>query len=136
MTQEMDRLIEKTIIIAIILGVVVAAYLIWVASQESYSALYLYPDSYTNYVEAGETISFVYGVQSFETERTRYILLIYVGNELRDTKEFWLDREAIHEETQTITLPEEIDFPLKVQLLLEANGNSYDVHFWLKEKSV
>ena len=135
MTQEMDRLIEKTIILAIILGVLVAAYLIWAASQESYSALYIYPDSYTNYVEAGDTISFVYGVQSFETERTRYVLQLYVGSELRDIKEFWLDRGVTHEETQTVTLPEELTFPVKVRLTLEANGRSYDVHFWLKEKT-
>ena len=59
MTQEMDKLIEKTIVLACIIGVVVAAFLIWASYQESYSSLYIYPDSYSNYVNAGDTISFV-----------------------------------------------------------------------------
>lgn len=135
MTQEMDRLIEKTIILACVIGVVVAAYLIWASSQESYSALYIYPDSYSNYVEAGDTISFIYGVQSFETKRTKYELQMYLRNELIDEKEFWLESGEIHEEKEMMTLPEEITFPIKVRLMLEANGQSYDVHFWLKEKA-
>jgi hypothetical protein len=70
----MDKLIERTIILACIIGVIVAASLIWASFQESYSALYIYPDSYSNYVEAGDTISFVYGVKSFETKGTKYNL--------------------------------------------------------------
>jgi hypothetical protein len=133
MAQEMDKLIEKTIVLACIIGVVVAAFLIWASYQESYSALYIYPDSYSNYVNAGETISFVYGVQSFETKRTKYALWIYLGDELRDTEEFWLESGEIREEPEMMTLPEEITFPIKVELMLEANDRSYAVHFWLKE---
>jgi hypothetical protein len=33
-----------------------------------------------------------------------------------------------------ITLPEEMTLPTEVKLVLEANGRTYDVHFWLKEK--
>ena len=134
MTQEMDTLIKKTIILACILATIVAAYLIWASAQESYSALYIYPESYSNYVSPGDTISFVYGVQSFETVRTRYTLQIYLGNELRDVKEFWLESDKKREEKVSITLPEELEFPIKVRLTLEANGQLYDVHFWLKEK--
>ena len=135
MTQEMDRLIEKTIIIACIIGIIVAVFLIWASSQESYSSLYIYPDSYSNYVEAGDTVSFVYGVKSFETTRTKYNLQVYFGNELKDKKDFWLNRGETREEDEIITLPEGLTFPTKVKIMLEANGRTYDVHFWLKEKS-
>jgi len=113
----------------------VAGFLIWASLQESYSALYIYPDSYSNYVEAGDTVSFVYGVKSFEIKQTKYNLQIYLGNELKDKKEFWLNSGETREETETITLPEEVRFPIKVKLVLEANGRTYDVHFWLKKKS-
>ena len=133
--KEMDRLIGKMIILASIIGVMVAGFLIWASLQESYSALYIYPDSYSNYVEAGDTVSFVYGVKSFEIKQTKYNLQIYLGNELKDKKEFWLNSGETREETETITLPEEVRFPIKVKLVLEANGRTYDVHFWLKKKS-
>ena len=132
--KEMDRLIEKTIILACIIGVMVAAFLIWASYQESYSSLYIYPDSYSNYVEAGDTVSFVYGVKSFETKQTKYNLQIYLGNELKNKKEFWLNSGETREEKETIVLPEEVTLPIKVKLVLEANGRTYDVHFWLKEK--
>ena len=132
--KEMDRLIEKMIILACIIGVMVAAFLIWASFQESYSSLYIYPDSYSNYVEAGDTVSFVYGVKSFETKQTKYNLQIYLGNELKDKKEFWLNSGETREEKEMIALPEEVTFPIKVKLVLEANERIYDVHFWLKEK--
>jgi uncharacterized membrane protein len=135
MTQEMDRLIEKTIIIACIIGIIVAVFLIWASSQESYSSLYIYPDSYSNYVEAGDTVSFVYGVKSFETTRTKYNLQVYLGNELKDKKDFWLNCGETREEDEIITLPEGLTFPIKVKIVLEANGRAYDIHFWLNEKS-
>ena len=133
-SQEMDRLIKITVILACIIGAIVAAFLIWVSFQESYSALYIYPDSYSNYVRPGDTVSFVYGVKSFETKETKYNLRIYLGNELKKEKEFWLKSGETREETEMIVLPVNVTFPVEVKLVLEANGRKYDVHFWLKEK--
>ncbi|HEX59264.1 MAG TPA: hypothetical protein ENF26_03845 [Methanomicrobia archaeon] len=87
---EMDVLIKRTMLIACIIGVAVAAYLIWATYQESYSALYLRPESYSNYVKAGDNVSFVYGVQCFENRPTKYKLKIFLGSVLVKEKEFEL----------------------------------------------
>lgn len=132
---EMDVLIKRTMVIACVIGVAVAAYLIWATYQESYSALYLRPESYSNYVHAGDDVSFVYGVQCFENKPTKYDLKIFLGNKLVKEREFELKRGEVHEEQETIHVPEDTTFPTKVRLVLEANGRTYDVHFWLKEAS-
>lgn len=130
-SSEMEKLMRNAIIISCFLGIFIASYLIWYHFRESYSALYLIPESYTNYVE-GDTISFVYGVKSYETKRTKYNLKIYLGGRLEEEKVFWLESGEKREEEVSLRIPEQMEFPAKVRLVLEANGREYDVHFWLK----
>lgn len=129
-----DELMVKAAIVAMVLGAIVAAYLIWISMQESYSALYIYPESYSNYVNPGETVTFRYGVKSYETKETEYFLRIYLGSELIKTKRFTLKSGEVWEENESIVLPANMSFPTKVMLVLDANGRTYEVHFWLKRK--
>jgi uncharacterized membrane protein len=131
---EIESIMFKAAIVAMIIGVIVAAYLIWVTAQESYSALYIYPESYSNYVNPGDTVTFRYGIASYEIGETKYTVRIYLGNELVKTKEIVLQSGEVWEENESITLPKNLTFPTKVRIEADANGVIYEVHFWLKKK--
>ncbi len=120
---------EKVIVISILAGIIIAAVLIIDKEEESFSLLYLYPESYTNY-PAGDTTSFTFGVKSYEKERTAYDLEILIGDRLADTKHFEINPGEIHEENETLKLPD-IEFPFKVDLILKSPVNTYSTHYWL-----
>jgi uncharacterized membrane protein len=128
-----DEIMVKSIILSIAIGVAATVFLIWDTTQEYYSALYIYPDSYSNYVNPGDTVTFRYGVKSYEKGEMEYTLQIYLGNELIKTKKFTLKSGETWEENESIVLPENMKFPTKVMLVLNANGKTYEVHFWLRE---
>jgi hypothetical protein len=131
--EENDKIykcIKNAVIIASILGVIVTVIFI-ISGKESYSALYLVPDSYSNYVD-GNKVSFVYGIKCFERERTKYILEIYFGDMLADTRVFELNYGETLEQKEEILLPTDISFPVKISLVLKAKNNTEEVHFWLK----
>ena len=130
-TPEMDKLINISMILAIIVGIGVTAALIYYTEQESYSDLYIYPDSYSNYVES-DTVSFTYGVRSFETEQTRYELKVFLGEQLVNEKEFVLEKGGKKEETLSINVPYDTQFPVKVRIEVKMNNRENSVHFWLK----
>ena len=127
---ELDKIIGKAIILACILGLIVTLGLVMAIKEESFSALYLRPESYSNYVEGNE-VSFVYGVRCFENQKTRYALEIFLGDELVDKKEFEMEKGE-NEWAETIDIPNDIEFPIKVRLVLRANDEVSDTHFWLK----
>jgi hypothetical protein len=118
-------------IIAIIIGIAVTIALIYYTGQESYSDLYIYPDSYSNYVE-GSTVSFTYGVRSFEIAETRYELNVFLGEQLVNQKEFRLEKGGKLEETISINVPDNTEFPVKVKIVVKMNNRENSVHFWLK----
>ena len=132
--EEIENIMFKAAIVAMVIGVIVAAYLIWVTAQESYSALYIYPESYSNYVNPGDTVTFRYGIASHEIRETKYTVRFYLGNQLVKTKQIVLKSGEVWEENESITLPENITFPTKVRIEADANGVIYEVHFWLKKK--
>lgn len=99
--------------------------------EEAHSALYLLPDSYSNYIE-GDKVSFIYGIKCAEKGKTRYLLEIYVGDILVSNKEIELNSGETLEQKAEIHLPSDISFPLKVTLILRVNNNTEEVHFWLK----
>ena len=127
-----DDIIEKAIIIACILGIIITLIIVLMNnSEERFSVLYIQSDSYSNYVE-GNTVSFTYGVECLEGKATQYNLKIFLGDEIVDEKEFMLGEGEKTENGVTIDIPQEIEFPVKLGLLLEVNDREYDTHFWLK----
>ncbi len=118
-------------VISIAAGIVIASVLIISARQERFSSLYIYPESYTNYPE-GNIIYFIYGVRSYERERTGYDLEIFIGGRLVDKKSFEMEPGEVREEKETIEISD-LELPAKVKLVLSSPYNTYDVHYWLKK---
>lgn len=123
--------LEKIIIFSIISGVAIVGILITEISDERFSSLYIYPDSYTNYPE-GDTVSFIYGFKSNETERTSYDLKFFLDSKLINEKHFELDQGEVHEEKETLDISGVI-FPAKVRLVLKSPSNTYETHYWIKK---
>jgi len=134
--EDVEDLMLKAAVIAMVIGVVVAAYLIWLNSQESYSALYIYPGSYSNYINTSELpkeISFIYGIKSYETRDKTYKVSIFLGDKLIKSKEIEIKRGETFEENESIVIPVNTTFPAKIRVVAEVEGVVYEVHFWLKE---
>ena len=123
-------LIKIAMIISVLLAVSVMGY-IYLIDDDKYSALYLVPESYSGYSSA-DNISFIYGVKCFEGKKMTYNLKIYCGNSILKADSFELNDKESVEKKEIIILPENIEFPAKVSLVLESNGNKENVHFWLK----
>ncbi|MEA3254328.1 MAG: hypothetical protein U9Q22_00655 [Candidatus Altiarchaeota archaeon] len=130
--EQVDNIIGKAVLAAIVIGVIVTLILVTAMREESYSALYIKPDSYTNYIKE-DKVSFTYGVQCFENKKTRYDLKIILGETLITKKEFTLEgkgKELV--DNISFDIPGDIEFPVKVKLLLTANNMNYSTHYWLK----
>ncbi len=121
---------EKAIIISIIIGITITLTLVIETKEERFSSFYIYPDSYTNYPE-GNTTSFIYGVKSYEIERTGYDLEIFLNDQIIDRKHFELEPGGIHEENETFDISG-MSYPAKVKLVLKSPYNIYENHYWLK----
>jgi uncharacterized membrane protein len=129
--KELDKIIWIAAIAAIFLGIIVTAYLVLETKKESYSALYLKPDSYQNYIN-GNTVSFTYGVTSYETARTAYDLRVFLGENQVTGKQFTLEPGQAAEDTISFEIPQNASFPQKILLNMSANNQEYSVHFWVK----
>ena len=104
------------IVIAIVIGICLAVgIIIFEIRTERFSAIYINPDTYSNYPENG-TVSFVYGINSNELSRTNYTIYIRVGTTLVDTKEIQLMPNEKYEERKQIQLPEDVVYPVKISV--------------------
>jgi hypothetical protein len=124
--------ITYAVIIAITLGIITSYFFIFV-DKESYSALYIIPNS-TIFDATDNSVIFGYGVRSFETGRTDYELNIYSAVVQVNIKKFSLNNGEILEERIKIILPQDTQFPDKISLQLNTGKAIEKVHFWLKEK--
>jgi hypothetical protein len=125
-------IIAYAVILAIILGILVSVFFIFV-NKESYSALYIIPNS-TIYDSNENSIVFSYGVTSYETGKTNYEMNIFSSDKLVEKKEFSLNNGEIFEERIKIFLPPETQFPDKISLKLNNGKNVEEVNFWIKSK--
>ena len=124
------QVISIAIILAIILGLFTSVFFI-VVNKDSYSAIYLFPDSIIrNPVD--NTVLYAYGVKSSETGTMGYTLDTYVGTTLLKSKQFSLKPGEILDERDQITLPTDAKYPLKIGLKLTTKTATQEVHFWLK----
>jgi hypothetical protein len=123
-------IIAYMVIIAIAIGMITSYFFIFV-DKESYSALYIIPNS-TFYDATNKSVIFGYGVRSFETERTDYELIIYSAEVPVKNKNFSLNTGQILEEQVIINIPPDTQFPSKISLQLKSRKATEEVHFWLK----
>ncbi len=126
---EMDGIIRNAVIVAILVGFLVTLYFVF-EGKEGFSALYIKPDSYSNYV-VGDEVSFIYGVRCFEGRRTGYVSEIFLGDYSLRRDEFEMEPgERLW--NVSFKVPEGLEFPVKVRVVLTKGGEEYDAHFWLK----
>ena len=123
-------IVAYAVIIAIALGIIVSIFFIF-AEKESYSALYIIPNS-TIFDASENNIFFGYGVRSFETGRTDYELNTYSADVQVKSKKFSLNNGEILEEQTKIILPQGTQFPNKISLKLNTGKKIEEVHFWIK----
>jgi hypothetical protein len=123
-------IITYAAIIAIALGLLTSFFFI-VMDKESYSALYIIPDSII-FDANDNSVFFGYGVRSFETEKTDYELNMYSSDVRINNKQFSLKNGEIFEERIKIILPPQTQFPDKISLKLNTGKTIEEVHFWLR----
>jgi uncharacterized membrane protein len=105
-----------------------------VIEKESYSSIYLVPDSIIHNSD-DNTVLYVYGVISSETQKMNYTVDTYVGDELIKTKQFSLNNGETFEERVKTVLPANAQYPEKITLAL--NGTkSESVHFWITNQTL
>ena len=127
-----EGIIWKATLAAVALGVVITALLLAATSSESYSTLYLKPNSYSNYV-SGKTVSFTYGTESFENRKTDYTLKVFLGSVQVAQKDFSINGKGdIAEDTISFEVPPKTEFPINVLITLDTSQQAYSTHFWLK----
>jgi len=122
--------IKIAAIIAIIIGLGISIFFMSV-DIETYSSLYIIPNS-TFFDKNANSVSFEYGVKSFESGRTDYELIMYSSDVQVNNKQFSLNNGEILEERVKIILPPDSQFPNKISLTLNAGETLEEVHFWLK----
>jgi uncharacterized membrane protein len=125
--------VKIAITIAIIIGIGTTVFFLMV-DRESYSAIYLIPDSITHN-PGDNTVIYVYGVISSESQKTDYIVETYLQNKFIDTKQFSLNSGETIEEQITTVLPSDVQFPEKITLVLNTGSQSESVHFWIRNQT-
>ncbi len=127
----MEEIIKKSVLAAIFLGFLVTAYLI-VEGGEPFSALYIKPESYQNYINDSEA-SFIYGVFCYEGKPTDYMTEIFLDNESIGANSFMMS-EGNREWQMNFPLPQNTSFPVKVTVVLKTEDTVYETHYWIKGK--
>lgn len=125
--------LKIAVIIAIILGLATSIFFL-VIEKESYSAIYLNPNSII-YNPADNTVLYIYGVTSSESQKMDYTLNTYVDDNLIKTKQFSLATGETLEERVKTVLPAGNPFPEKITLLLKTDSTSESVHFWISNST-
>ncbi len=121
--------IKIAVIIAIIFGLGTSV-LFLVIEKESYSAIYILPDSIIH-IPDDNTVLYIYGITSSETQRTNYTIVTYVGDTQINSKQISLNNgETLEERVKTI-LPVGVQYPEKITLTLKTGEKSDSVHFWI-----
>jgi len=128
--------ITIAIVIAIIIGIILAcAIIIYEIQTERFSAVYINPDTYTNYPEGGR-VSFVYGVSSYEKVNTPYTITIRAGDTLVETKQIELMPGKTYEERTVIQLPEDAVYPVIISVQSISPYEKNEVFFRVRNTTV
>lgn len=123
--------LHKSVVIAIAIALIACVYiLVSMSSEERYTSLYLYPESYANYPE-GSMVSFTYGIRSFERETVSYAVNIYVDDSLKKTQNIELTPGDVYEEEITLDITG-VNLPARIRVELLSPYNRYETYFWIK----
>ena len=64
---DIEKIMGAAVLLSILIGLIVTLYFVF-AVKEPFTAIYLKPDSYTNYA-VNNTLSFIYGIRCFEGKK-------------------------------------------------------------------
>jgi len=128
---ELERFIRLAVIFSIVAAVFVAAALIYLGRPEPYSAVFILPGSYQNYIGNSSYISFTWGISSFEQGSSKYKYEVFLGNVSLKQKEL-LFPPGQYTVNETFALPANVSFPEKVSVNINVNGRAYGAHYWIK----
>lgn len=128
---EFERFIKLAVIFSIVAAVFVAAVLIYSGRPEPYSAVFILPNSYQNYIGNSSSISFTWGIQSFEQGPSKYKYEVFLGNVSLKQKELIIP-PGQYTANETLALPDNVSFPEQVRVNINVNGRAYDAHYWIK----
>ena len=121
--------IRIALVIAIIFGISIAVGIFVLEIRtERFSAIYINPDTYSNYPENG-LVSFVYGLTSNELVTTSYTVTIRVGENLIETKQVVLAPGETYEERKVIHLPDDVVYPVKISVQYQTPQENNEVFF-------
>jgi hypothetical protein len=125
---------DLAIFIAIVLGIMTVVLIIGVELPQNshFSSVYIIPGTYTNY-PSGNQISFQYGMQSLLDTKTKYTIDFYTNTDLVDSKEIELNPSDTFEGTKIIDLPDDIQYPVKIMVMVKTPKQANEVHFWVKK---
>jgi hypothetical protein len=124
------EIIKIAVLIAIILGVVTSIFFM-ITETDSYSAIYIVPNSIIRNFDDNSVI-YAYGVKSSETGTMDYTLETFANTTLIKSKQFSLKPSEILDERDKIILQPDFQYPLKISLKLTTKTATEEVHFWLK----
>ena len=134
--QENTSELRIAIIIAIIIGICIAiAIFFGEIRTEIFSAGYINPDAYSNYPVNG-TVSFVYGLRSYELLNTSYTVTIRAGDTVMETKQVELAPGETYEERKVIQLPENVVYPVKISVRYVSPDENNEVFFRVRNSTV
>lgn len=127
--------IKIAVLIAIIIGLVTSGFFL-IIEKQSYSAIYLVPNSIIHNPD-DNTVLYIYGVKlSDSTKKVDYTLDTYVDDNFINTKEFTLNSgETLEERVMTI-LPTDEHYPKKINLTLKTDLKYESVHFWIDNSTL
>jgi uncharacterized membrane protein len=124
--EEKDNLLEKVILAACIVALVVTVALLLFRKEEPYSVIYL--KSYYNYFK--DNVSFSYVVESHENKPSSYSVEVWLSNSTVKNDSFQIDSGSI-ERSVTFPVSNQTQFPAKVEVIAKVGTRNYSVHFWL-----
>jgi hypothetical protein len=123
--------IEIAVVISIFIALILTLVLIGNIHEERFSSVYLNPASYTNYPQSDET-TFIYGIKSFEKEKTPYHIQYFINDTRVGEKEVQLNPGENFEERKVLSLPD-VPLPAQVRIEVMTPFETYEVHYWLKK---
>jgi hypothetical protein len=127
--------IKIAVLIAIIIGLVTSGFFL-IIEKQSYSAIYLVPNSIIHNPD-DNTVLYIYGVKlSDSTKKVDYILDTYVDDNFINTKEFSLNNGETLEERVMTVLPTDERYPKKITLTLKTGSKYESVHFWINNSTL
>ncbi len=132
---DFEKFVANLVIVLALIGIVV---LLATAKPKTgpdyYSALYLKPDGYQNYIAGGKTW-FTYVIENHEASDKTYTVTISVAGEVKKSTQVRVKQGQKVEGFEEFFLREKsYVLPFTVRVTATTGGKEYEVHYWVKQR--